>query len=287
MPASSSWRLTRRPTATWGPQRTWRSRSAQYVSNSWGSYDDTASNLAEDQSYYNHPGTALVFATGDSGYGVTYPAAAPYVTAVGGTSLTRDSSSRGWHESVWNSGEEDSLGDVSWGAPASGCSAVQPKPSYQHDTGCAGRSVADVSAVADPSTGVAVYDSQSGSGGWNVYGGTSAAAPIITGVYALAGRPTASTYPASYPYETPSALNDVTDGNDASCAPELQCGFGTTPDCTPSYEGQAGPGYDGPTGLGTPDGVAAFAPGPHGTVTGTVTHSSTNKPAQISHTSHS
>jgi N-acetylneuraminic acid mutarotase len=254
------------------------SLGAQYVSNSWGGYDDTASNLAEDQSYYNHPGTALVFATGDAGYGVTYPAASPYVTAVGGTSLTRDNSPRGWHESVWNSAQTDSFGDVSWGAPASGCSAVEPKPSYQDDTGCAGRSVADVSAVADPSTGVAVYDSQSGSGGWNVYGGTSAAAPIIAGVYALAGRPTAGTYPASYPYETPSALNDVTDGNDASCASGVQCGFGTTPDCTPSYECQAGPGYDGPTGLGTPDGLAAFASGPHGVVTGAVTDSSTKKP---------
>jgi N-acetylneuraminic acid mutarotase len=254
------------------------SLGAEYVSNSWGGYSDTASNLAEDQAYYNHPGTAIVFSSGDYGYGVTYPAASPYVTAVGGTSLTRDSSSRGWHESVWNSASQDSLGAWSWGAPGSGCSAVEPKPSFQSDTGCSGRSVADVSAVADPQTGVAVYDSLAGSGGWNVYGGTSVSAPIISAVYALAGRPTAGTYPSSYPYETSGALNDVTDGNDASCASDVGCGFGATPACTPSYACQAGPGYDGPTGLGTPDGVAAFTPGPHGVASGTITDSSTGKP---------
>lgn len=255
------------------------SLGADYVSNSWGGYSDTASNLAEDQAYYNHPGTGIVFSSGDDGYGVVYPAASPYVTAVGGTTLTRDSGSpRGWDESVWNSASQDSLGLWHWGAPGSGCSTVEPKPTWQSDPGCAGRSVADVSAVADPQTGVAVYDSLSGSGGWNVYGGTSVAAPIITAVYAFAGHPTAGTYPSSYPYETPSALNDVTEGNNATCASGVGCGFGTTPECTPSYECQAGPGYDGPTGLGTPNGVAAFTPGPHGVVAGTVTDSSTGKP---------
>jgi N-acetylneuraminic acid mutarotase len=250
------------------------SLGAQYVSNSWGSYNDPADTLAEDQAYFDHPGTAIVFSSGDNGYGVSYPAASPYVTSVGGTTLTPDSGSpRGWDESVWNS-----AASTSWGAPGSGCSTVEPKPSWQTDAGCAGRSVADVSAVADPQTGVAVYDSLSDTGGWNVFGGTSVAAPIITGIYALAGRPTAGTYPASYPYATPGALHDVTTGNDASCAADVGCGFGTTPDCTPSYECQAGPGYDGPSGLGTPNGVAAFTPGPRGVAVGTVTDAGTGTP---------
>ncbi|WP_425953394.1 Kelch repeat-containing protein [Xylanimonas sp. McL0601] len=243
---------------------------AGYVSNSWGGYSDSDANLADDAAYYDHPGTAIVFSSGDDGYGVSYPAASPYVTAVGGTSLVKDSSARGWSESVWSSGTA-----TRWGAPGSGCSQVEPKPAYQHDDGCDGRSVADVSAVADPVTGVAVYDSNSQTGGWNVFGGTSASAPIIASTYALAGPVTSGTYPASYPYETPSALHDVTTGDNASCAFGVPCGFPIAPDCSPSYECQASAGYDGPTGLGTPDGLLAFKPGPHGTVTGTVTDATT------------
>ncbi|WP_329457972.1 carboxypeptidase regulatory-like domain-containing protein [Streptomyces sp. NBC_01497] len=247
---------------------------AKYVSNSWGAYDDSAGNRAFDEAYFNHPGVAVVASSGDSGYGVSWPASSPYVTAVGGTSLARDSgTSRGWSESVWNS--VNSVGI--WGAPGSGCSVAEPKPAFQNDADCAGRSVADVSAVADPATGVAVYDSYTG-GGWNVFGGTSAASPIIAGVYALAASPVATTYPQSYPYLTPSALNDVTKGDNASCANVGQCGYGTTPDCTPRYECAAGVGYDGPTGLGTPNGTAGFKPGPHATVDGTVTDSATGAP---------
>jgi subtilase family serine protease len=99
---------------------------------------------------------------------------------------------------------------------------------------------ADVSAVADPFTGVAVYDQ-----GWQVFGGTSVAAPLIAGVYALAGPPSADQPANSYPYARASALNDVTTGSDGYC-----------PD-TP-YFCTAGPGYDGPTGLGTPNGTGAF-----------------------------
>ncbi|MDX3850195.1 carboxypeptidase regulatory-like domain-containing protein [Streptomyces sp. AK02-01A] len=250
---------------------------AKYVSNSYGAYSEDYSNRAYDEAYFNHPGAAIVASSADSGYGVSYPASSPYVTAVGGTSLNRDNSGRGWSEKVWNSVITHASGDKYWGAPGSGCSEVEPKPSFQTDSGCDGRSVADVSAVADPATGVAVYNSFS-DGGWNVYGGTSASAPIIAGVYALAGSPVADTYPASYPYLSPGALNDVTEGDDASCPDSSLCGFGSTPECTPSYECIAGPGYDGPTGLGTPQGVAAFRPGPHGTLGGTVTNSSTGKP---------
>ena len=104
--------------------------------------------------------------------------------------------------------------------------------------------------VADPNTGVAVYITY-GASGWNVYGGTSAAAPIIASVYALAGTPGSSDYPASYPYAHPGNLFDVTSGNNGSCGGSYLC--------------TAGPGYDGPTGLGTPCGTAAFGTGPFAT----------------------
>ncbi|MEU3369090.1 putative Ig domain-containing protein [Streptomyces sp. NPDC006660] len=211
---------------------------AKYVSNSYGGSEDST-DPSSDSSYFNHPGVAITVSSGDSGYGVEYPAASQYVTSVGGTSLSRASNSRGWSESVW--------GTSSGGEGAgSGCSAYDPKPSWQKDTGCAKRTVADVSAVADPATGLAVYDSYQASG-WNVYGGTSASSPIIAGVYALAGTPAANTTPASYPYAHTSALNDVTSGANGSCSPSYLC--------------TAGSGYDGPTGLGTPNGTAAFTGG--------------------------
>ncbi|MEU8961150.1 putative Ig domain-containing protein [Streptomyces sp. NPDC048491] len=211
---------------------------AKYVSNSYGGSEDST-DPSSDASYFNHPGVAITVSSGDSGYGVEYPAASQYVTSVGGTSLSRASNTRGWSESVW--------GTSSGGEGAgSGCSAYDPKPSWQKDTGCAKRTVADVSAVADPNTGLAVYDSYQATG-WNVYGGTSASSPIIASVYALAGTPAANTVPASYPYAHTSSLNDVTSGANGSCSPAYLC--------------QAAAGYDGPTGLGTPNGTAAFTGG--------------------------
>ncbi|MER7834533.1 carboxypeptidase regulatory-like domain-containing protein [Streptomyces sp. NPDC096040] len=235
---------------------------AKYVSNSYGTNYSSAPGSGESpdettyDAHYNHPGVAVVASSGDSDYGVAYPAVSPYVTSVGGTSLVRDSdTARGWSESVWN---RNGLG------PGSGCSVYEPKPAFQTDTGCDKRTVADVSAVADPATGVAVYQTYGG-GGWQVYGGTSASSPIIAGVYAAAGTPVAGTYPNSYPYAASgTGLHDVTTGDNGTC--------------TPAYLCTAGAGYDGPTGLGTPDGLAAFRSGPHGKLSGTVTDDSTGKP---------
>jgi subtilase family serine protease len=210
---------------------------AKYVSNSFGGTEDPTETTADVQ-YFNHPGVAVTVSAGDSGYGVEYPASSPYVTAVGGTSLSRTSNTRGWSESVWSNDATDGTG--------SGCSADEAKPTWQTDTGCTRRTVADVSAVADPNTGVAVYDTY-GASGWDVYGGTSASSPIIAATYALAGTPTANSYPSSYPYGHTAALNDVSTGSDGTCSPAYLCTAGT--------------GYDGPTGLGTPNGTAAFAPG--------------------------
>ncbi len=212
-------------------------QGAVAVSNSYGG-SESSNEATYDNSYYKHAGVAIVASSGDSGYTREYPAASPWVTAVGGTALSRASNSRGWTESVWSTSSSEGAG--------SGCSAYEAKPSFQHDTGCSRRTIADVSAVADPATGVAVYDSY-GSGGWTVFGGTSVASPIIGAMYALANSPAPSAFPNSYPYGNPSALWDVTTGHTATCSPAYLC------------TGEVG--YDGPTGLGTPNGAAAFGPG--------------------------
>ncbi len=233
------------------------SLGAVAVSNSYSGLE-ASGETAYDTAYYNHPGVAITASTGDDGFDVTpvgsnlyigvgYPAASPYVVAVGGTSLVRDGSTRGWSESAW--------GDLGHQIGAgSGCSLYEAKPSWQHDASCAKRMQADVSAVADPHTGVAVYDSYGG-GGWSVIGGTSASSPIIASVYALAGTPTAGSYPASYLYSDTADLNDVTSGsNDIWEAQGVMCSV--------TYYCNGVAGYDGPTGLGTPNGTAAFA-APH------------------------
>lgn len=108
---------------------------------------------------------------------------------------------------------------------------------------CARRAVADVSAVADPNTGVDVYDTY-GLTGWAVFGGTSVASPIIASVYALAGNAASVTY-GSYPYlhGSSASLHDVTSGSNGTCG-TLLCNATT--------------GWDGPTGMGSPNGAIAF-----------------------------
>ena len=209
---------------------------ATEISNSYGG-SESSSDTSYDSAYYNHPGIAITASSGDDGYGVEYPAASQYVTSVGGTSLTRSSTARGWTETVW-----DDAG--------SGCSSVDAQPSWQKANSqitsvCSRRAVADVSADADPNTGVAVYDSYSyeGYSGWLVFGGTSVASPIIASVYALAGNGSSVTY-GSYPYSHTSSLNDVTSGSNGSCSKARLC------------TGESG--WDGPSGLGTPEGTGAF-----------------------------
>ncbi|MFD7879384.1 peptidase S8 [Streptomyces sp. NPDC059766] len=210
---------------------------AKYVSNSYGG-SESSSDTTYDSSYFNHTGVAITVSAGDSGYGAEYPAASKYVTAVGGTALSTSSTTRGWTETVWKTSSTEGTG--------SGCSAYDAKPTWQTDTGCTKRTIADVSAVADPATGVSVYDSYGITAGWYTFGGTSASAPIIAGVYALGGTPSSGSYPAKFPYSAAgtSALNDVTSGSNGSCSSSYLC--------------TAKSGYDGPTGWGTPEGVAAF-----------------------------
>jgi subtilase family serine protease len=213
---------------------------ATVVSNSYGGRE-TFLDTWYDNAYFNHPGVAITASTGDAGFTVEYPAASRFVTAVGGTRLTRDSSTRGWSESVWSTSATEGAG--------SGCSTRDARPSWQSAVPaitavCAKRALADVSAVADPATGVAVYDSfaYKGHSGWLVFGGTSVSSPIIASTYALAGNAASVTY-GSYPYGHSGSLFDVTAGQTAACGNAL---------C------KAGTGWDGPTGLGTPNGTGAF-----------------------------
>jgi hypothetical protein len=210
---------------------------ANAISNSYGGSEFGASFWGPGEtsydSYYNHPGINVTVSSGDSGYGVEYPAASPYVTAVGGTSLTKSSSNtRGWSETAWS-------------GAGSGCSAYEQQPSWQRiPSGCTNRSVADVSAVADPNTGVAVYDSlaYNGASGWMVFGGTSVASPIAASVDALS-----STFRGlDFPYASPSQFIDVVGGSNGSCSVFWEC--------------NAAAGYDGPTGMGTPDGAGSVTP---------------------------
>jgi subtilase family serine protease len=163
---------------------------------------------------------------------VEYPASSQYVTAVGGTTLNLNSNNTYKMETVWN-------------GTGSGCSAYEPKPTWQKDAGCPRRTVADVAADADPSTGAAVYESfgYNGRSGWFQVGGTSLSSPIIAAVYALAGN-AASTVDGSYSYRHTSSLHDVTSGSNGSCGGSYLC--------------DAKAGYDGPTGNGTPKGTGAF-----------------------------
>src|SRR4051812_28839624 len=199
---------------------------AHVVSNSYGGGE---SGSAGSEAAYNHAGVAITASSGDAGFGVEFPASSPHVVAVGGTSLRTAASTRGWTETAWS-------------GAGSGCSTVYAKPAWQTDTGCAQRTVADVSAVADPNTGVAVFaPSTRNKSAFLVFGGTSVAAPLIGAVYANNGG---SVSFGSDPYAHTGALFDVVGGSNGTCSPSYLC--------------TAVAGYDGPTGLGTPSGTAAF-----------------------------
>jgi len=210
---------------------------ATEISNSYGGgeWSGETSDTA-----YKHPGVAVTVAAGDNGYGsFGFPAASPYVVAVGGTSLTLDASGN------W-------AGETAWADGGSGCSSYLTAQAWQTSlanwsaSGCGTkRGVADVAADADPSTGAAVYDTTryNGQAGWFQVGGTSLSSPLVAGIYALAGNAASTSYPASLAYGHSAALHDVSAGSTGSCT-TLMC--------------LAGVGYDGPTGLGSPNGLGAF-----------------------------
>jgi subtilase family serine protease len=200
---------------------------ATIVSNSYGGIGGA------NPKYYSHSGVVILAAGGDSGYyghRNMEPADFPTVVAVGGTTLTPSSGGRGWTETVWKD-------------TGSGCSKFA-KPSWQTDSGCKYRTANDIAAVADPATGVAVYDSYHESG-WLQIGGTSVATPLNAAVFALAGNASqqnaAQTF---YDSQHQQDLNNVTTGSNGFCHPLYLCNGET--------------GYNGPTGWGTPNGIGAY-----------------------------
>jgi subtilase family serine protease len=172
-------------------------------------------------------GIAVVASSGDSGYGASAPASFASVIAVGGTSLRLDARGK------WAS-------ETAWTKAGSGCSTYNRAAAWQpvFMTGCAGKMTADVAAVADPATGVAVaYD-----GGWYTFGGTSVAAPIIAGMYAIG--PDFGDSAGAFTVANADKLHDITEGSNGRCDVNYWC--------------NARVGWDGPTGLGTPIGSDAF-----------------------------
>lgn len=239
---------------------------ANQISMSWGSDVGSATKPPNAQKY-SYPytsitGSALLAAAGDDSYPgqytVGYPAALANVTAVGGTSLTGDpTAARGFAESAW--AIQTCSGGLTCGTE-SGCDTSQGVPTYQQGltTDCSGRAYNDISADADPNTGLAIYDSQSGSEGCQtsnnmcIVGGTSLATPLTAAFEAITGvgGPSAGSTSPSWAYGDAAKLNDIVSGSDGTCP------AGESVICT------AGTGWDGPTGNGSISGdIVAGGPG--------------------------
>jgi hypothetical protein len=267
---------------------------ATEISNSWTDWGEDKDPFGRP---FNDPGIVITAGSGDWGYenwmspneyesGVNYPASSPSVIAVGGTKLTVTEAGARASETVWNDG-----GDHEKNAGGGGCSGVFSAPSWQtavpdwDAVGCgtgeqSRRAVADVAADADPDTGVAIYDSvpyyyapgSSIAPGWVTIGGTSVASPIVASLFALVGGSQGVEYPAAtlYSHLGGASLYDVTSGGNGKCDGVYSNGCAgsmSEPPLSLSDCGKgvlicnAGPGYDGPTGVGAPAGLAAFEAG--------------------------
>src|SRR5579884_57319 len=252
------------------------------VTNSYGgsewssesSYNGTYSYVAANSSSGTPP-TAVTAATGDSSYGTEFPATAPGTTAVGGTSLSYSGfgSTLAWApQTVWYNSSSSGAG--------AGCSSYESLPSWQALAGvynnsgiCNGRQIGDVSAVADPYTGVAVYDTY-GLSGWSVFGGTSASTQIIGAVYALAAG-TATMAPAPSAFYTDTSTNHAT-GSTTGLVPVTSGSDGSCGNYLCNAADALSSGYNGPAGLGTPSGVGAFTSAPPAPPAGSLSFSPTS-----------
>lgn len=226
---------------------------ATVISNSWNNgFEGSAPkevDAAEEEGYnkyFDHENVPILFAGGDYGYSVRYPAVSRYVIAVGGTKLKKDSEgSRKWSEEVWSN---TSFGYRGKGrGTGSGCSKYESKPKWQADKACTHRIQNDVSAVAAPESPVSVYDTYEG--GWTNLGGTSASSPFVAGIKGLSSSHTRLLKADAF-YLAKGSLLDVTEGSDGTC----------TPPSEDEYFCTAKVGYDGPTGNGAPDGGLAVGP---------------------------
>ncbi len=186
---------------------------------------------------YESPKVKVVAAAGDWGYGVYFPAADPKVVAVGGTSIQTAGSA---------------VSETVWAGTGSGCSRYFSKPAWQNPIVlslqvCPNRTVADTAAVADPKTGVAFYDSTlygAAGGGWAIVGGTSVSAPIVAGMFALSGQAGQGLGAQVFYNLHYLAFLTIATGSNGSCSPAYLCNGGL--------------GYNGPTGLGVPQGLTGF-----------------------------
>jgi hypothetical protein len=262
--------------------------SATEISNSYGGQEGST-----DSSAFNHPGIVITASSGDDGYldwlseepaaYANYPASSPHVIGVGGTRLTLSPAKTWESETVWNDGGASGGFLEGAGASGGGCSGHFLADSWQQSAttwsavGCGNaRAVTDISADGDPYSGVAVYDSTEtpkGEKGWAAIGGTSVASPIIASIFALAGGSQGVAYPAQLLYENlqqdPESLHDVTVGSNGECLKKFHKNTGIS-GCTSAEDAQnscpgrliclAAPGYDGPSGVGTPNGLGAFKP---------------------------
>jgi subtilase family serine protease len=225
---------------------------AKIVSMSFGSPEGGSANPGLPTA-----GVVFVASAGDNGGGPnagggpSMPCAYAAVVCVGGTALTGSGTS--WHEVVWNDEKIDKCGTgftQPCGATGSACSTIVPRPAWQTGIGCSKRAAADVSAVASPLTPLAVYNSAV-CHGWCPIGGTSLSAPLIAGVFGLAGN--ASTRHAAMEiWKSHASLNDVTSGTNVYNPVTGPCSSSVAATCI------AGRGYDGPTGWGTPKGSTNF-----------------------------
>ncbi|HEX8794971.1 MAG TPA: S8 family serine peptidase [Polyangiaceae bacterium] len=228
------------------------SLGASAVSNSYGAPEDPNDPLGPGYSdgpyvsYYQHPGTLITVASGDALYDnqsfqppatvPSFPSTVDEVLSIGGTTMTADSSARGYNEVVWSS---------FFGGTTSGCSSEFSRPAYQTGLAsgsCTARADVDVAAVAD---NVASYG-----GGWNPVAGTSCASPLVAAIMTRLGLADRAN---DFFYANGTAFYDVTSGNNdpgGTCT-DVMCNAGT--------------GWDGPTGWGTPNGVELLgAPGDAG-----------------------
>ena len=270
---------------------------ATAISNSWGGPECGEGICVSDSPAFDHPGVVITASSGDSGYldwaaanpeergSADYPASSPHVIAVGGTRLLQ-SGGEWQQETIWNDGGESEGERGGAGAAGGGCSAAFSAPAWQRElpawegVGCTThRAVADVAADADPYTGVAVYDSTPVTegaetvSGWNVLGGTSVASPIIASTFALAGGGDEVRYPARTLYRNATksvgAFHDVQQGSNGECLKPFNVNTAKS-GCTIAEQATtcgsksiclAGPGYDGPAGVGTPNGILGFVAG--------------------------
>jgi hypothetical protein len=206
------------------------SNGAHIVSMSFGGTDSST-----DKTYntdFENSGVTYIASAGDSASAVEYPAASPYVLAIGGTSLTLTTSNNYSSESAW----ADSGGGVS---------KSESLPGYQSSYGISnsGRSIPDVAWDADPNTGVYVYDSYiRGGGGWYEVGGTSVGAPSWAGLVALADQGRSS----------PLTTNNLTSRTEYNAATGTVYASNYHDITTGSNGHAAGTGYDLVTGVGSP-----------------------------------